>query len=280
MKLIKFLPLALVLLFSVSCSKEYIAKVLKDNPEILAEVIEENPKVILEALNKASLKYRQEQMKSVEEQKAQAREDAFNNPKKPKLGKDRVYFGDAKAPITIVEYSDFQCGFCKRAGNTIDQVLNAYKGKVRILYKHLPLPFHPEAGIAAQYYEAVAKVDPSKAKAFHDKVFEKQSELGQKKEKLLTGIVKEIGLDLKKVQGHLDSVKDIVDKDEAEAKKFGINGTPGFLVGGVPLSGAQPFSEFKTILDRHVADMKLDIKKPDMKLDIEKPDMKLDIEKE
>lgn len=262
MKPIRFLPLVFILLFTVSCSKEYIKKVLKDNPEILAEVIEENPKVILEALNKASLKYRQEQLKSAEEQKTKAREDEFKNPKKPKLGKDRVYFGDVNAPVTIVEYSDFQCGFCKRAGEgAVEQILKEYKGKARILYKHLPLPFHPEAGIAAQYYEAVAKVDPKKAKAFHDKVFEKQSELGSKKEKLLTSIVKEIGLDLKKVQSHLNSVKSIVKEDTDEAKKFGINGTPGFLVGGVSLSGAQPFSEFKKIIDRHLADMKKSEKK-------------------
>ncbi len=256
MKFIKFLPLLFILLFNVSCSKEYIKKILKDNPDILAEVIEENPKIILEALNKASLKYRQEQLKTAEEQKSKAREDQFKNPKKPTLPKDRVYFGDVKAPITIVEYSDFQCGFCKRAGEgSIAQVLKEYEGKVRVLYKHLPLPFHPEAGISAQYYEAVAKVDSTKAKAFHDKVFEKQSELGQKKEELLIAIVKELGLNLKKVQENLESVKSIVEEDEAEAKKFGINGTPGFLVGGVALSGAQPFSEFKTIIDRHIADM-------------------------
>ncbi|MDE0152126.1 MAG: thioredoxin domain-containing protein [Bdellovibrionales bacterium] len=256
MKWTKFLPLAFVLLFSVACSEEYIKKVLKDNPEILAEVIEENPKVILEALNKASLKYRQEQLKAAEEQKVKSREDEFKNPKKPELGKDRVYFGDANAPITVVEYSDFQCGFCKRAGEgAVKQILKEYEGKVRILYKHLPLPFHPEAGIAAQYYEAVGKVDSSKAKAFHDKLFEKQSELGQKKEELLKEIVKELGLNLKKVQDNLESAKAIVDADEAEAKKFGINGTPGFLVGGVSLSGAQPFSEFKTIIDRLLADM-------------------------
>ena len=256
MKWTKFLPLVFILFFTVSCSKEYIKKVLKDNPDILAEAIEENPKVILEALNKASLKYRQEQLKSAEEQKAKAREDEFKNPKKPKLGKNRVYFGDAKAPITVVEYSDFQCGFCKRAGEgAIAQILKEYKGKVRVLYKHLPLPFHPEAGIAAQYYEAVGKVNPAKAKEFHDKIFEKQSELCQKKEELLKSIVKEMGLNLKKVQDQLDSVKTIVDEDTAEAKSFGINGTPGFLVGGVSLSGAQPFSEFKNIIDRHLADM-------------------------
>lgn len=256
MKFIKFLPLIFIFLFTVSCSKEYIKKVLKDNPDILAEVIEENPTVILEALNKASLKYRQEQLKTAQEQKVKAREDEFKNPKKPTLGEGRAYFGDVDAPITIVEYSDFQCGFCKRAGEgAIEQILKEYEGKVRILYKHLPLDFHPEAKIAAQYYEAVTKVDATKAKEFHDKVFEKQSQLGQKKEELLIEIVKEMGLDLKKVQENLDSVKSIVEKDAEEAKKFGISGTPGFLVGGVSLSGAQPFSEFKTIIDRHLADM-------------------------
>ena len=74
------------------------------------------------------------------------------------MADNRAYFGDKKAPITIVEYSDFQCGFCKRAGEqSVKQVLDQYKGKVRVLYKHLPLDFHKQAMIAAQYYEAVAK---------------------------------------------------------------------------------------------------------------------------
>jgi len=78
--------------------------------------------------------------------------------------------------------------------------------------------------------------------------------LGQKKEGFLKKIVKELEVNPEKVQDNLESVKAIVDADEAEAKKFGINGTPGFLVGGVSLSGAQPFSEFKIIIDRLLAD--------------------------
>ena len=252
---LSLLTLIVFSLSAVSCSKEYIKKVLKDNPEILAEVIEDNPKAIIEALSKASEKLRKEEIIAAQKKRQEDREEAFKNPKKPEISSNRVFFGNPKAPITIVEYSDFQCPFCKRAADVVDEVLKEYKDKVRVVYKHLPLNFHPQAEIASKYYEAVAKVDKSKAKAFHDGIFAKQSELS-KGEAFLDALVKQVGLNAVDVKKHLDSVQSVVDKDKAEASKFGFQGTPGFLVGGVPLNGAQPLAEFKNIIDRHLAEMK------------------------
>ena len=243
-----------VSLSAVSCSPDYIKKVLKDNPDILAEVIEENPKLIIDALNKASVKMRQDQLKAAEEDEKKKMEEEFNNPKKPEVTADRAVFGDSSAPITIVEYSDFQCPFCKRASDlAVKQILDEYKGKVRVVYKHLPLPNHPQAEIAAKYYEAVAKVDKKKARAFHDKLFEKQTQIRQG-EKFLQGVVKEVGLKVADVKKHLDSVSEIIRKDEQEASRFGFRGTPAFLVGGVSISGAQDVSKFKEVIDRHIKD--------------------------
>ena len=250
----KIIPLVLAACFLTACDEQQVKKVLKENPEILAEVIEENPKLIMEALNKASLKMREEQLKTAEKEREQQMEEEFKNPRKPKLDEKRVFFGKASAPITIVEYSDFQCYYCQKANNeAVKQVLDKYKGKVRVLYKHLPFQQHAE--IAAKYYEAVAKLDKSKAKPFHDKVFAKQVELRGKGEKLLESVVKDIGLDVKKVKKELSNVADVVQEDKAEALKFGFRGTPAFLVNGVTLNGAQPFSRFQWVINRHLKEM-------------------------
>ena len=253
---IKLFCLILMGLFLVSCSKEYLKKVLADNPDILVSAIEKNPKEIMEALNTASVKFRQQQIAEAQKQRQAQREEECKNPKEPNTPKNRVYFGDMDAPVTIVEYSDFQCFYCKAVHDeTLGQVLEEYKGKVRILYKHLPiLAIHPQAQLAAQYYEAVAKLDKSKAKPFHDKLFAKQQEI-KKGAQFLDQLVTEVGLSPKKVQAELDGVKSIIEEDMEEAKKFGFQGTPGFLVGGVTLRGKNPFSEFKSAIDCRLEEM-------------------------
>ena len=251
---VSFLTFILLALSTVSCSRNYLKKVLVDNPEILAQAIKENPEEILTALQDASMKMREKQMEDAQKQREEAAEEEFKNPKNPDTPDSRNYFGDASAPITIVEYSDFQCGFCKRVhDNTLTSLLKEYKGKIRILYKHLPI-LHSTSELAAQYYEAVAKVDKSKAKAFHDKLFEDPSKI-RGGEEFLNKTVSDLGLNVRKVKSELENVSAIVNADKAEAQKFGFSGTPGFLVGGVTVRGAVPISEFKRIIDRHLADM-------------------------
>ena len=245
--------LVFILLSTVSCSKQYIKKILEDNPDILVSVIKKHPKKMLDALNEASLEYRKKQAEEAQKTQQAQREEEFKKPKQPDLGENRAYFGDKKAPITVVEFSDFRCGYCKKAHEqSVSQILKEYKGKVRVLYKHFPV-LSPQSRQAALYYESIVKLDSSKAKMFHDKVFEKQSDL--RSDEFLDGIVKELGLSVSKVKGKLKDAEAVVKADEEEARKFGVSGTPSFLVGGISLSGAQPFSEFKTIIDRLLKDM-------------------------
>jgi len=100
--------------------------------------------------------------------------------------------------------------------------------------------------------------DASKAKKFHDLVFDGQKQLGSGKTSFLDKMAKKAGANMGKLKKDLesDAVKEIIEADMAEAKKFGFSGTPGFLVNGVSLKGAYPFSEFKKIIDRHLENKK------------------------
>lgn len=239
-------------LFLTGCGPAFLKKMIKDNPEIVTESIKSNPGVYMEALAEAQRQYMLERRKKQQEQEQVSREEEFKNPKKPEMKDSRVYFGNKDAPITIVEYSDFQCGYCAKAVKTIERVLKNYPDKVRILYKHKPL--FPGSAKAAEYYEAIGMQDSKKARDFHDMVFERKGEI-KNGEKFLKELAKKLKVNMGKLEKDLNLVANIVQSDAKEAEKFGFTGTPGFLVGGVSLPGAMPYSEFKKIVDRHLADM-------------------------
>ena len=189
-----------------------------------------------------------------QEDEGKKRDEEFKNPLKPELESGRASLGPADAKVTIVEYSDFECPYCTKGYKTIKEVLQAYPNQVRVIFKHLPLDFHPKALPAAKYFEAIAKQGAEKAYKFHDLVFESQDKLREKGEVFLKEAAKKAGADMKKVEKDIASpeVAAQVSKDTAEAQKFGMSGTPGFLINGVSLRGAYPFSEFKSIIDRHL----------------------------
>jgi len=171
--------------------------------------------------------------------------DEDSKPANVAIGTSAVK-GDPKAPVTIVEFSDFECPFCGRVGPTIKQVEDAYKGKVKITFKHQPLPFHSSAMLAAQAAEAAK--EQGKFWEMHDKMFANQKALSRDN---LIGYAKEIGLDTSKFEKALDSdkVKQQIAADQAEASKAGANGTPTFFINGKRVVGAQPFEQFKAAID-------------------------------
>lgn len=247
---------AVALFVAAGCtSKQQIEKAIADNPEIVFQAIKKNPKKFVEVVNEA-VKTAQESSREEEAKQEQARmEEEMKNPKKAVIEEGRVIFGNKSAPITIVEYSDFQCPYCGRGYQTVKEVEKNYGDKVRIVFKHLPLEFHPLAMPAAKYFEAIALQDPKKAEKFHDEVFSNQRELGQDGEKFLKNMAKKVGANLAKVEKDLnsESVQKRIQADMEEAKKFEFSGTPGFLINGVSLRGAYPFPEFKKIIDKQLA---------------------------
>ena len=110
---------------------------------------------------------------------------------------DESYRGNKDAPITLVEYSDFQCPYCSRGYKTVLSLLDKYKDKIRFVYKHLPLSFHPQAMITSQYYEALRLQSAEKAFKFHDKVYDEQKKL-ENGESFLKEVAKSVGADMGK----------------------------------------------------------------------------------
>ncbi len=207
---------------------------------------DENVEKIGDALEKYFRKKRQEQQSQAAEQEKEQLEEQFKNPVKIDIG-NSPFSGPKDAPITIVEFSDFQCPFCGRGKETMEDVKKAYPGKVKVVFKNLPLPFHPEAKPAA--VAALAAGKQGKFWEMHDKLFEKQKELG---EETYINLAKELKLDVNKFKTDLnsDELKKQVDDDAALATKLGVRGTPGFFVNGVQVRGARPLPYFKNIIDR------------------------------
>ncbi len=154
--------------------------------------------------------------------------------------------GKSNAKVTIVEWSDFQCPFCNRVGPTLEQIEKEYGDSVRIAFKHLPLDIHPEARGAHAAAEAAHR--QGKFWAMHDRIFANQRDL---RVETLEGYAKEIGLDLDRYRKDVASadVRKAIEADLEQAQKLGVTGTPAFFINGRNLSGAQPFPNFKRVID-------------------------------
>ena len=206
-------------------------------PKNLASVIVKDPVVFMDAVRKAATNH--ERLSA--EQKL---EEQFKKPAVIKT-KGRVMFGDKKAPITIVEFSDFQCPYCAKASERMKELVKKYDGKVNVVYKHFPLSFHPFAKPASEYFEAIALVNHNKAREFHDQIFDNFSKYERLKSPTditnkLNALVKKIGLNISDVNKNLSSGKKIVEADLKEAQTLGVNGTPSFFVNGINARSVGP----------------------------------------
>ena len=160
--------------------------------------------------------------------------------------------GDTKDPlVTVIEFSDFQCPFCSRGAETAEQIKKEYGDNVRVVFKHLPLPFHKEAEPAAR--AAIAAGKQGKFWEMHDLLFENQKAM-KTNPSLFTELAKKLGLNMSKFDKDYNDPAVIaqVKEDAALAGKVGARGTPNFFVNGVQLVGAQPFPAFKTEIDKQL----------------------------
>jgi len=155
--------------------------------------------------------------------------------------------GPASAPITIVEYADYQCPYCIRAVAALKQVEERYPGKVRIVFRDFPLTqIHPNAGKAAE--AGACANDQGKFWPMHDRLFSNQTKLGVAD---LKKHAAELGLDAAAFDTCLDSGKHAEGwkKSLEEGQRYGLTGTPSFFINGRLLVGAQPFEGFAQVID-------------------------------
>lgn len=164
--------------------------------------------------------------------------------------------GSSKAKVTIIEYSDFQCPFCARfVRETLSQIEKTYGDKVKIVFKHLPLPFHQYAQKAAEAAECAGKIAGAKGFwALHDKLFYEGQPTGRLDINSLKEFAKQVGLDEKKFSQCLDTgeMAGVVSKDMEESQRLGVRGTPTFFVNGKAIRGALPFDVFKQVIDQEL----------------------------
>jgi len=248
-----FFAALLALPAAAEISREDLKKALEANPDLVLSALKKADKMkFFEFVVESQQDYQRNKAREEARLEAEERDKAFKNPLKPDLGPTARARGKADAPITIVEYSDFQCPYCTQGYKNLEQLRKTHGDKLRVVFKNFPLNFHPMAMPAAQWFEALYLQSPEKAWTFHDMLFENQSKLGEEYFKALT---KDLGLDVAKAakDAKSDAVKNKIEADIKEAKGFGIEGTPAYLINGVPLRGAYPVSEFDKIISRILA---------------------------
>ncbi|MGE0041948.1 MAG: thioredoxin domain-containing protein [Vicinamibacterales bacterium] len=158
--------------------------------------------------------------------------------------------GPANAPVTIIEFSDFQCPFCGRVTPTIERLREAYPDKIKVVFKDFPLPSHPLAPKAGEAAHCAG--DQGKYWEMHDRLFANQNQL---EVPALKQHAAAIGLDQAKFDECLDSGKfgDIMNADMEEGQKLGVSSTPTLYINGRPVVGAQPYEYFQQVVEEELA---------------------------
>jgi len=193
---------------------------------------------------------RKAQTEFLDKLRAEAKLEVLLSPPRVVVAAEGPSRGAEKAPITIVEFSDFECPYCVKAEEVVKQVMKEYEGKIRLVYRDFPLPFHANAQKAAEAAHCAG--DQGKYWEMHEKLFANQQKL---KVSDLKDHAKGVGLDPVKFEKCLESGEKaaLVEKNKKAGAEVGVQGTPAFFVNGIMLSGAQPVSEFKSIIDKELA---------------------------
>jgi protein-disulfide isomerase len=164
---------------------------------------------------------------------------------------DDPSIGPVDAPVTIIEFSDYQCPYCQVWYKQVyQQLLASYPGKILFVYRDLPLPMHPEALPAAEAANCAG--EQNAYWKYHDALFDQQYGLNRA---AYDHYATDLGLDLQAFDACLDShrYQSEVQADANDASRVGISGTPSFVINGRILVGALPFSDFKTVIDEELA---------------------------
>jgi protein-disulfide isomerase len=173
--------------------------------------------------------------------------------------------GPDQALVTIVEFSDFLCGFCGRAQPVLRELEQQYGPDLRLAYRHMPLGNRPESRLIAE--AALAAGEQGRFWDMHDRLFASEAELDRPR---LEGIARELGLDMKRFRAALDGHRFAleVSADAAVAARLGVRGTPTFFINGTPLVGARSADEFRAVIDGKLAEARALLKKGVPRADI------------
>jgi len=223
-------------------------------PAMIEEGLRENPRLVLDLLQQYPVEVFDVVVKGQELKRKEARDEQIMaqllDPAEVAYSEDRIVRGNKNAPITIVEFSDFQCPHCSKASEVVTQIIEENPDKVNQVFLHMPLGSHQMAPLAAAYFEAAAMQDPDKAWEFHDLLFANQAKIKEQGAEFLREAAEKAGLDLEQIDEALKSteIRDRLQADAEAAKKLGLRGTPSYVIGGVVVSGALPKEDFEEVI--------------------------------
>lgn len=226
----------------------------RDIEEIVREYILSHPEVIVESLQR---------MQAQQQQAAEQKRREAAGAVKPVDAKDHI-LGDPDAPVKLIEFSDFECPFCKRFHNTVKRIMDEYgsDGRVAWVYRHFPLDsLHSKARKEAQAAECANEIGGNKAFwAYADRIFEATPSNNRLDPALLPQFAEAIGLDRSRFETCLEGdarggkYADHIEADRKDATTSGGTGTPFIVVKArngktFPISGAQPYGAVKAIIE-------------------------------
>ena len=191
---------------------------------------------------------------------AMERKSNPNRPQNPPMPSEPVQIsieglpvkGPREAPVTILEISDFDCPFCSKAFQTVEQLMEAYPGKIRLAFQNMPLSFHRNARPAAE--AALAAGDQGKFWEMYERIFT----LRQTDRESLINHARALHLDVEKFTKCLDEQchRKEIDRDIKRSQMLGVRGTPSFFINGRLIVGAQPYEVFKKMVEEELAKAK------------------------
>lgn len=229
--------------------RQELKKLLAEDPNIVLDVLRDNSEVVLDVAQQGS------DLRRVKILKAQWESD-MKQPKSVKL-EGRPTIGPDKAPVTIVAFTDFTCAYCRQGERTLNSIYESYPGKIRLVYKSLPMATHPGAVEASQFMLAAYAQDKTKSwKLFHNFFDNRDKILANDGHAFLRAAAMEAGLNINKILDEAKSsrVQKIMDEDEQDADKLKFEGTPSFLVNNITIRGALAESLFRAAIDMALAE--------------------------
>lgn len=250
-------PLVLLVMVLTSADKRFerkMKKVIEHYPEVLADGLKAAPLEFAQTLHRVTEQTRVSQVtigEEGDEEEFLRFQQALKSPVEPLIRQDELIRGPANGELTLIMYADFACPLTAQSFNTVRDLRESYKGQLRLIVKHLPHEMHANAMISAQYYEALRLQSEELAVMFHDQLFDEQKNL-RKGESFLYYTARDLGADMLRLAQDLDSkeVEKRIEQDIREAHSFGIQTTPGFLLNGVPITGAYPIDHFRALIDK------------------------------
>jgi protein-disulfide isomerase len=206
------------------------------------------PKIVERIHSLEEKKYGAEYMKSLREKKKVV---VFLEPPREEVAVgDTPVMGPAAAPVTIVEFADYQCPYCRAVEPTLNQLREQYKDKIRYSYRDFPLPMHPYAEKAAEASRCAG--EQGQFWPYHDRIFTGDAE--GLSDSNLRATAAALKLDSDKFGKCLDSGKEqaAVEKDLDQGKNLGVSGTPSFFINGYYVSGAISYADLRELVDQQL----------------------------